>query len=229
MTTRLYQNLLAIDTSSLSLKLGLAFGSDRLVKSEEMMDKSHGQVIIKKINELFSSAGLKVEQLEAIIISTGPGSFTGLRIGLAVAKGMAVALDIPVVDINLFELAAFKLQKETQPVKVFVPFKKGEFFMTEIAGGKFSMENIAVVTTASLSEKVGTDAVAGVNVNMAEHIPEAKFLPLSGRIEFDAADLIYLGRTKLAQNQVADLAKLEPLYLLKSQAEIKFEKLGKKE
>ncbi len=229
MTAHLYQNLLAIDTSSLSLKLGLAFGNDRLVKSEEMMDKSHGQVIIKKINELFSSAGLKVEQLEAIIISTGPGSFTGLRIGLAVAKGMAVALDIPVVDINLFELAAYKLQQETQPVKVFVPFKKGEFFMTEIVGGKFSVEKIAVVTTVSFSEKAGTNAVAGVNINMAELFPEAKFLPLSGRIEFDAADLIYLGKSKLAENQRADLAKLEPLYLLKSQAEIKFEKLGKKE
>ncbi|MBN1211827.1 MAG: tRNA (adenosine(37)-N6)-threonylcarbamoyltransferase complex dimerization subunit type 1 TsaB [candidate division Zixibacteria bacterium] len=228
MTEKVYQNILAVDTSSLYLRLALLFGGDRLVKSDEKMDKSHGQLIIKKINELFSSAGLAVRQLDALAVSTGPGSFTGLRIGLAVVKGIAVARDIPIVDINLFELAAFKLSERPEPVKVFVPFKKGEFFMAEVKNGEYLLENITVITESNFSEKVGGSPVAGINFNIIDHFPQAVTLPGLAEIGFDAADLVYLGRIKLEQGQKADLAGLEPLYLLRSQAEIKFEKLRKK-
>jgi len=229
MTEKEYQNILAIDTSSLYLRLALMFGGDRLVKSDEKMDKSHGRLIIKKINELFSSAGLEVKQLDALTVSTGPGSFTGLRIGLAVAKGIAVARDIPIVDINLFELAAFKLGERPEPVKVFMPFKKGEFFMVEVKNGEYTHEDISVVTESNFSEKVGGSPVVGVNFNIIDHFQQAVILPGLAEIDSDAADLVYLGRMKLERGQTADLAQLEPLYLLKSQAEIKFEKLRKKQ
>ena len=55
--------------------------------SAEEVEKSHGQLIIKKIGELFSSAGFQMESLDGIVVCTGPGSFTGLRIGIATAKG----------------------------------------------------------------------------------------------------------------------------------------------
>jgi tRNA threonylcarbamoyladenosine biosynthesis protein TsaB len=229
MTDKDYQNILAIDTSSLYLRLALMFEGDRLVKSEEKMDKSHGRLIIKKIGELFASAGREVKQLDALVVSTGPGSFTGLRIGLAVAKGIAVALNIPIVDINLFEMAAFKLREQPEPVKVFVPFKKGEFFMAEVKNGAYEPEKIMVVTESNFPEKVGGSRIAGVNFDIVEHFQPAVSSPGTGEVKFDAADLVYLGRWKLEQGQTADLALLEPLYLLKSQAEIKFEKLRKKQ
>jgi len=227
MSEKTYNNILAMDTSSLALKLALSFGGDRLIKSDETVDKTHGRVIIKKINELFSSASLKPDDLEAIVVSVGPGSFTGLRISLAVAKGMAAALEIPVADISLFELAAFKVREQEVPVKVFIPFKKNEFFMAAVTGGKFDPAEITVVSMDNFSEKAGDDFITGVNIDIAEIFPDAKFLPGLEKIEFDAADLVYLGQVKLASGNISDLAGLEPLYLQKSQAEIKFEKLRK--
>ena len=229
MTEKEYRNILAVDTSSLYLRLALMFEGDRLVKSDEKMEKSHGRLIIKKINELFNSADLKVEELDALVVSTGPGSFTGLRIGLAVAKGIAVALNIPVIDVNLFELAAFKLRERPEPVKVCVPFKKGEFFIVEVKNGAYALEDITVVTENNFSEMAGGGPVAGVNFDITDFFPQADILPGLAEIKSDAADLVYLGRMKLESGQTADLAELEPLYLLKSQAEIKFEKLRKKQ
>ncbi|MFZ5980312.1 MAG: tRNA (adenosine(37)-N6)-threonylcarbamoyltransferase complex dimerization subunit type 1 TsaB [Candidatus Zixiibacteriota bacterium] len=227
MNDKNFDNILALDTSSLDLKLALSFGGDRLVKSRETMDKTHGRVIIKKINELFSSAGLRPDALEALVVSVGPGSFTGLRISLAVAKGMAVALDIPVVAVSMFELAAFKIRQEKTPVKVLVPFKKNEFFLVSVTGGEFDSATIMTVSLADFHEKVGDSPVVGVNVDIAAIFPDARLLPGRGKIEYDAADLIFLGQEKLAKGAITDLAALEPLYLQKSQAEIRFEKLRK--
>ena len=95
------ENILAIDCSGKELNLGLRFGHDRTVKLSIEAGRSHGQLIIEKISELLNSAEIKVKQLRALVVSTGPGSFTGLRIALAAAKGMATALNIPAVGVSL--------------------------------------------------------------------------------------------------------------------------------
>src|SRR5574341_1324197 len=105
------KNILAIDCATSEMKLGLKFGGDRLVKSAVAAEQSHSAQIIKGIAALMASAKCKVTELDAIVVATGPGSFTGLRIGLACAKGMAVALNIPVVGVSLFEVAGYKLAK----------------------------------------------------------------------------------------------------------------------
>lgn len=127
-----FENILTIDSSSNILKLALLFHGDRLVKSEESAEQSHGQILLKKVDALFESAGISKTDLHAIVVSTGPGSFTGLRIGIAAAKGIAVALGIQIVSVNLFELAAYKLQDENEEILIVVPFKKDEFFVVPV-------------------------------------------------------------------------------------------------
>jgi len=147
MTTDDLQNVLAIDSSTSVLKLGLQFQSDRMVKSGEQVEQSHGQMIIRKI-----------DQVNAIVVCTGPGSFTGLRIGLAAAKGIAVANDIPVVGVgiavandipvvgvSLFEIAARKLSQRSAPVMVLVPFIRDEYFCCRVVGGSFQTSDISTV------------------------------------------------------------------------------------
>lgn len=216
-------NILAIDSSSRSLRLGLAFDIDRLVKSDEVVEQSHGQVIVKKIGELFQSAAIDKGQLDGICVCTGPGSFTGLRIGLAAAKGMAVALDIPVVGVSLFEIAAHKLQHIDSVVAVVIPLKKDELFVADICGGRLVDGKIRVVPADSLPDAIGERAVAGFQFDAAESFPSLGNKNLSEVAQYDAGDLIYLGREKLGGDQAGDLALLEPLYVQKSQAEIKFE------
>ncbi len=72
-----------------------------VVASEyEAMERGHAEALGPMVERLFAEAGLKPDQLSRIAVTNGPGTFTGLRIGLSFAKGMALALNIPLIGIN---------------------------------------------------------------------------------------------------------------------------------
>jgi len=217
------ENILAIDCSGKGLNLGLKFGHDRMVKLSVEAGHSHGQLIIEKISDLLRSAEIKIEQLKALVVSTGPGSFTGLRIALAAAKGMATALNIPAVGVSLFEIAAFKLSKTKQAVAVIVPFKRDAVFIGEVKAGKFYDSNIKVVPMKQLRNYISLSEVASCGFDQEKISIDVETVLTAGRISFDAADLLQIGVEKLKKGEVSDLVHLEPLYVQKSQAEINFE------
>ena len=216
-------NILAIDTATMNLRLALKFGGDRLVKSETPMEKSHGQMLMKKIDDLFGSAGLSGPDLQAIVVSLGPGSFTGLRIGLAAAKGMAVALDIPIVGVHLLELAAHKLAGETEPIILLLPHRRDEIFAAVVQDGVCDIDKVRSLAPTDVSAFVKGRSVRLVGV-------KPSILPGQGgngsavqAFEYDAADLLQFGLTRLESGRADDISDLEPLYLRKSMAEIRFE------
>jgi len=225
--------LLGIDTSSSMLRLGLTFGSDRLVQSSEKSERSHGQFIIKKIGELFQFASLQPAALEGIVVCVGPGSFTGLRIGLAAAKGMVTALDIPLVTVTVFEIAAFRLRHLKKAVYVVVPLNRDECIIGPIKDGSCAHELVRVIKYTELFEVVGINAVATSGVAtggvaamgflLHERYPEVPVSDYTDQLDWQAADLLHLGKEKLIKGEIADPATLEPWYLQKSQAEIRFE------
>ena len=104
-------NLLGIESSSRKLSIGL------------MKDDSFSELHSEKINDtanslpqltkkIINKASLSFEDLDAICISAGPGSFTGLRVGMSYAKGIAIALDIPIVPVSTFDSLAFDNSSE---------------------------------------------------------------------------------------------------------------------
>jgi len=229
MTDNLKKNVLAIDTSSSELKLGLSFGGDRMVKSCERVEKSHGHLIIKKIGELFQSAGLNKDELQAIVVCTGPGSFTGLRIGLAAAKGMAVALNIPVAGVNLFEVAAYKLRSLNRKVQIIIGLNRDECFVAPVESGSYEESAVSVVAYNNLLHVVGEDWVAAIRIDLSTSFPQLGNVDVSKQLDYDTSDLLELGVGKLASGLSDDLAQLEPLYLQKSQAELRFERRQRKQ
>lgn len=219
-----YHNLLALDSSGKKLRLAVSFGEDRMVSSDELVEQSHGRIMLKKIGELLKSAGLNVGQLDGLVVSTGPGSFTGLRIGLAVAKGMAVASGIPVVPVSHFDVITSRLPGEQFPLaKILVPSGRDEFLMVEYRSGEVLFDGATVLRRESLQHwpaEVGC-LVTGFGVEPAH---DKLNLPAHARvIEPDLAELMALGRAKLQSDRVPELASLEPMYLRKSQAELRFD------
>jgi tRNA threonylcarbamoyladenosine biosynthesis protein TsaB len=217
------KNILAIDSSSNRLILGLMYEGDKLVKSDELVEKSHGQMIIKKINDLLNSANKEVNSIDAIIVQAGPGSFTGLRIGIATAKGIAVAFDIPIVAINLFEIAAYKLKNFNDSVKVIVPLKKDQYFLTNVQNQQFDNKNIKTIDNQQLYQIIKKEPFAIFGFNLENDIIEEPLTDYSDNIKYDASDIINLGMIKLKEGKTEDIINLEPLYLQKSQAEINFD------
>lgn len=229
MMDRENQTILAIDCSTENLQLGLQYGGDRLVKSSEKAGRSQGQIIIRKIQVLLDSAAVSIDRLSGIVVCIGPGSFTGLRIGLSTAKGFAAALGIPVVGLSLFEIAAYKLRKRPGKMNLLAPFLREEYFMTTIENGDVAEnDEVATVGAADLKAMPPTVRLIAIGFVSDETIPQQADGSPVELISYDCADLLYLGIEKLASGHADDLTQLEPLYLRKSQAEIKYDERARK-
>ncbi|MBQ5446863.1 MAG: tRNA (adenosine(37)-N6)-threonylcarbamoyltransferase complex dimerization subunit type 1 TsaB [Lachnospiraceae bacterium] len=98
--------VLAIDSSSLVASVALADEDVIIAEYTVNLKKTHSQTLLPMIDEIFRMTEIDKKEVEAIVVSSGPGSFTGLRIGAATAKGLALALDIPVVGISTIEMMA---------------------------------------------------------------------------------------------------------------------------
>ena len=98
--------LLAIDTSTQWMGLALFDGAQIVGETIWQTHNHHTVELAPAIQELLTRCGLKAADLKAVGVALGPGSFTSLRIGLAVAKGMALALHIPVVGIPTLDIVA---------------------------------------------------------------------------------------------------------------------------
>jgi len=226
MIKNIQNNILAIDSSTNRLFLGLMYEGDKLVKSDELVEQSHGELIIRKIIDLLNSANLKISSIDAIIVQTGPGSFTGLRIGIAAAKGFAVAFNIPIVAINLFEIAAYKLKNHDNSINVIVPLKKDQYFSLSLKIQQYDIDKIKTINNHQLFDIVRKEPFAIFGVTLENDLSDVSLINYSHELNYDSSDLISLGLSKLNEGKIEDIINLEPLYIQKSQAEINFE--GKK-
>ncbi|MGE5653363.1 MAG: tRNA (adenosine(37)-N6)-threonylcarbamoyltransferase complex dimerization subunit type 1 TsaB, partial [Bacillota bacterium] len=98
--------VLAIDAST--LVSGVALVSDDRVLAEFVLQtaKTHSQRLLPSIDHIMREADIRPDQLDGVVVSGGPGSFTGLRIGMSTAKGLAHALNIPIIAINTLDFWA---------------------------------------------------------------------------------------------------------------------------
>src|SRR5690606_7564559 len=101
-------NVLAIDTSN--QVMGIAILKEDHVIGEVVTNiaKNHSVRLMPAIEQLMKEVGMEPEELDKIVVAKGPGSYTGVRIGLSIAKTMAWALDIPVVGVSSLEPLAFQ-------------------------------------------------------------------------------------------------------------------------
>ena len=97
--------ILNIETSTKTCSVNLSKNGKSLSVNEITSEKYvHGEKLHLLIKDLFASLNFSMKQMDAVGISAGPGSFTGLRIGVATAKGLAFGLDIPLISMNSLEI-----------------------------------------------------------------------------------------------------------------------------
>ncbi len=221
-------NILAVDTSSSQLMLALQYASDRRVKSSADVERSHGMTIMKKIGDLMGSAGLQPSALDGVIVATGPGSFTGLRIGLAAAKGICEASSIPVLGINMFQIANHKVVGHQSAGRLILPFKRDAVFVADAPAGRWQVEDAKAVAVSSLLSGNGDRPGYTIARDLLAQYPMLAGLDITA-IEYDAGDLLDIGGAILSTGHRDEIAQLEPLYLQKSQAEIAFDQRQQKQ
>lgn len=98
--------ILSIDTSTNVCSVALHHELQLIASAELHLDKSHSGYLIVLIREILAKSNIEAHELSAIAISEGPGSYTGLRIGTATAKGLCYAHDLPLIAVNTLEAMA---------------------------------------------------------------------------------------------------------------------------
>lgn len=118
---------LAIDTAAPRLQLGLCRSDSSVDVMVEDIAKGHAEILFDRLERLLSRNGVGYADLERIAVTTGPGSFTGLRIGLSAARGLGVARHVPVLGIP--SLLALSLSAPSGPVAVLLDARRDEAYM----------------------------------------------------------------------------------------------------
>jgi tRNA threonylcarbamoyladenosine biosynthesis protein TsaB len=98
--------LLAIDTATRTLGLALHDGESLIAEQNWRIGNNHNRLLAPSIQELLLHCDIPIESLSAIAVAAGPGSYTGLRIGVALAKGMAGAKNLPLIGVNTLDIIA---------------------------------------------------------------------------------------------------------------------------
>lgn len=104
--------ILAIDTSSKNASVAITENEKKLIELNNADEKTHSQKLMPMIDETLTKTGLSLEDIGLIACCLGPGSFTGVRIGIATAKAFADSKNIPTVGVNSLEELAYNLNTE---------------------------------------------------------------------------------------------------------------------
>lgn len=134
MQTAVSQNplILAIDTAGPRLQLALGGAGDIEIFVEDIA-RGHAEIIFDRIADLLNAKDHTYQDLTCLAVTTGPGSFTGLRIGLSVARGLALALGIPVVGVPTLTAMSFSAAENTDTL-VFLDARRGEAYCQTFSG-----------------------------------------------------------------------------------------------
>lgn len=123
--------ILAIETSGNICSLAIYFDEKKYFLSDTANKNSHSKIILSGIDFLMKTAGINFAELDSIAVSIGPGSFTGLRIGLSVAKGIAFGHSLPIIPVPTFEaiaLESLKYIKDDKPVVIAIKVNNDEVY-----------------------------------------------------------------------------------------------------
>ena len=120
--------ILASDTSTKTASVALL--RDRTIVAESFINtgKNHGETLLPEIVNLLSSGNTKLDEIDLFAVTTGPGSFTGLRIGVSTVKGLAFATGRPVVGVSTLETLASNLSNSVIAICPMLDARKGEVY-----------------------------------------------------------------------------------------------------
>lgn len=122
------KNGLCIDTSNLPMSIAVFKDSDLAAEMTINIKRNHSVQLMPNVDYLLQQVGLKPKDLDQIVVAEGPGSFTGIRIGMTTAKSLAWSLNIPIKTISSLELVAFSLLYQNGLVCPFFDARRGNVY-----------------------------------------------------------------------------------------------------
>src|SRR6058998_2629096 len=215
--------VLAVETSTMSGGAALLDG-ERVV-GEYTLDVriTHSERLMVAVDQLLSDAGWTVRDLEGIAVTVGPGSFTGLRVGLSTVKGLALALAIPVAAVPTLDAMAAMLPYAALPVCPVLDARKREVYASLYRWDGLGMRrqwDYLAISPDDLARRLDEPVIVVGDGAHAIDSPWARRVEPPRRGPTPAV-VGALGRTRLALGDTVAAADLVPIYLRPSEAELK--------
>lgn len=215
--------LLAVETSTLAG--GVAILEDDRLRGEYVLDVSatHSERLLPAIDRVLADAGWVPGDLQGLAVAVGPGSFTGLRIGLSVVKGLALALGVPVAAVPTLDAMAAVLPFATLPICPVLDARKGEVYCSLYrweAGGMRRLWDYTALAPEALAARLTEPVILLGDGARLVPTPHARLAPPHRRVPSPAAvGVLGLGRLGAGESVRADA--LSPIYLRPSEAELR--------
>ena len=220
--------ILNIDTSTDYCSVALTAEGMALAHQETGGGRNHAALLSDYIKYCLDFAREKELKLEAVAVSTGPGSYTGLRIGLSEAKGLAYALDIPLIGIDTLRIMACNVMftQELEGDEIFVPMIDARRMEVYTAAFDFALEPVMeqqalILTPESYSDIIATNRKVlffGNGSDKARDLIKADNVEFIPDIHPLAIDMIALAERAYSQRQFMDIAYSVPNYIKDFQA-----------
>lgn len=218
--------ILGIDTSTEYLSLAIVDGNKILSKFHQRQDRQHSSLLIPTIDKLLKSCSLRLKDINGIALSIGPGSFTGLRIGVATCKGINIALGMPIIAIPTLDVIAYNFINEREEILCPVIDGKKEkvytcFYRNLLTnwGGSEGVERVTdymLIDIDGLLKRIDKPIlIFGDAVKLySDYCKRNLFVSISAKDWFPKAEVVAkLGLSKAMKRQFANPDKLVPMYL----------------
>lgn len=213
---------LAIDTSTSVASIALADKGRVLAEATWRAEFNHTVQLMSAVQGLLRQSGVKAADLAAIAVAIGPGSFSGLRVGLAAAKGFALALGLPVVGIGTLLVEAYPFLGARVPVRPLLSAGKGT-----IATALYGLGDdgpVEITAPGLMTVEGACAATSGPTLFCGEFMPAVRdqiaaslgalaLFPAESALLRRAGNLAELAWRRLARGQIEDAATIQPLYL----------------
>jgi len=182
---------LAIDTASDLNSVAVLLNGKTLSVRQLQSERGQGEVLFSLIQEVLAEAKKTPADLTHIVVSVGPGSFTGVRIGLATARALGLALKIPVLGVNNFNATAWH---NPAAVTVVLDTKRSDYFTQTFDKNGHTMSEPSIQTSEQLQKNLPFIAIGSGANKLANQIPCATLSDVAlainlGQIAYTAPDL----------------------------------------
>jgi len=213
---------LALDTSGMASGVYISKNQEILGQTVLYQKNIHSRRLSLSVTQLLDHLELELRDFKAIILSAGPGSFTGLRIGYSLAKGLAHALKLKMIEVPTLDIWAYQVGQSSLPILSFIDAHRDEIFFSRYQRNGEQLERIYDYQTVALTKLpdiitvktlINGENLAVFQEKFQKVLGENAVFPAFSSKQAEGWALIALGYKKFSNGEFSHLENCEPLYL----------------
>jgi tRNA threonylcarbamoyladenosine biosynthesis protein TsaB len=206
--------ILGIETSGIVCGVSWTNNGQILLEYRIEQPNIHTQLLADLVKKGFERLEILPHDIDLLCVASGPGSFTGLRIGMAYAKGMAYALGTPIIAVSNFEVLAQHAPRNKFPIYSVIDARRDNYFLGVFKKDKYYVDDAEFCSREELSTYLSEKGTIVTNIkNLDDTIGQGCDVIITN---YSATTVALAGEVKYKNGRdIAEIDQLEPMYLRK--------------